>query len=209
MTYIDDMIKNSDDLSSIKNDIKKAFDILIDCFKNGNKLLICGNGGSASDSAHIMGELMKSFVKKRKIDDDVLNKLKNICGKDEINLYSEYLEQGLPCIDLTAFDSLNTAFINDSNSELVFANSVLGLSKKGDVLLGITTSGNSKNILHAINVAKAKGLKTIALTGKGGGKIKDMVDVCIISSKNDTYKIQEDHIKIYHALCLDIEDEMF
>lgn len=209
MKYLEDMIKNNNDLSLLKNDIEKIIDVLIECFKNGNKLLVCGNGGSASDSAHIMGELMKSFIKKRKINDDVIKNLKNICGNDDFDLYNNYLEQGLPCIDLTAFCSLNTAFINDTKSELLYANSVLGLGKEGDVLLAITTSGNSKNILHAVNVAKAKNMKTIALTGKNGGKIKDMVDINIISPKNDTYKIQEDHIKIYHTICLEIEEKMF
>ncbi|MCQ2609718.1 MAG: SIS domain-containing protein [Lachnospiraceae bacterium] len=209
MRYLDDMIKENSEISILKNDIEKAIDLLEECFKKGNKLLICGNGGSASDSAHITGELMKSFVKKRKISDDMINNLKKICTSDELDLYNNYLEQGLPCIDLTAFCSLNTAFINDTKSELLYANSVLGLGKEGDVLLSITTSGNSKNILHAVNVAKAKNIKTIALTGKSGGKIKDMVDISIISPKKDTYKIQEDHIKIYHTICLEIEDKMF
>lgn len=210
MNYIEEMIKENSDLSTLKNDIQKAVDMIKVCFDNGNKLLICGNGGSASDSAHIMGELMKSFCKKRNIDPIVFDNLKSICkNAEDLELYKNYLEQGLPCIDLTAFTSLNTAFINDSKSELIYANSVLGLGKKDDVLLAITTSGNSKNILHAVNIAKAKGLKTIALTGKDGGKIKEMVDTSIVSEKKDTYKIQEEHIKIYHAICLEIEEKMF
>lgn len=209
MNYINEMIKENKDLLFLKKDLEKAVDMILTCFKNGNKLLLCGNGGSASDSAHIMGELMKSFCKKRKIDETVLNNLIDICKKEDLELYRDYLEQGLPCIDLTAFNSLNTAFINDSKGDLVFANSVLGLGKSGDVLFGITTSGNSKNILHAVNVAKAKGMNTIVLTGRDGGKIKKLADISIVSSKNDTYKIQEDHIKIYHTLCLEIEEKIF
>lgn len=210
MSYIEKMIEKEPTLVFIKDDIEKATNIIIECFKNGGKLLVCGNGGSASDSAHIVGELMKKFNKKRVLSNDFIDNLKNICNdKEYIDLYNQKLEQGLPCIDLTAFTSLNTAFINDTEPDLLYANNVLSLGKKEDVLLAISTSGNSKNIIHAANVAKAKNMKVIALTGMGGGKIKNIADISIISPQKETYLIQEDHICIYHSICLDIENTLF
>ena len=177
MKYIDELCVRRKELNSIKNDIVKAFEMIKTCFDNKNKLLICGNGGSAADSSHITGELMKGFKKKRPIDDDFIDKLTKAVEKfyeknslsnayDRINEMKDTLELGLPTIDLTAFAGLNTAFANDKNADYVFANSVLGLGKRDDVLLAITTSGSSRNVFNAALVAKAKDMKVIALTGK-------------------------------------------
>ena len=220
MKYIDELCERRKNLANIKSEIVIAYELIRDCYKRGNKLLICGNGGSAADSAHISGELMKGFKKKRTIDDTFEKKLttavKNFFEKNTISdankkveEMKETLEQGLPTIDLTAFAGLNTAYINDKNPDYVFANSVLGLGNKDDVLLAITTSGTSRNVVNASHVAKAKEMKVIALTGKGGGCLKDIADVNVIVDSNETFLIQEDHIAIYHAICLDLEEEFF
>lgn len=220
MRYIDNLIDRRKNLLPLKVNIEKAFEILKNCYKNGNKVLICGNGGSSADSAHITGELMKSFKKKRTVDDAFLNRLKSVLEDfaktsnsdgvyDKLNEMKDTLEQGLPTIDLTALTALNTAFINDKDAMYMYANEVLGLGKTGDVLIAISTSGNSKNVLNACLVAKTIGVKVISLTGKTGGKLKDISDVSIVVPLDETYLIQEEHIAIYHALCLDLEEEFF
>ncbi len=220
MMYIDELCKRKECLEPIKYDIVRAFEVLRDCFKAGNKIMICGNGGSAADSSHITGELMKGFKKKRPIDEKLAKELKttienfydknnNFSINDKFNDMVMSLEQGLPTIDLTSLVGLNTAYANDKNADYVFANGVLGFGKHGDVLIAISTSGNSKNVVNAALVAKAKGVKVIALSGRGGGALKDIADVNVIVPLDETYLIQEEHISIYHALCLDIEEEFF
>ena len=151
---------------------------------------------------------MKGFCKKRKISEELRLRLKEIHPEDGEALY-ENLEQGLPAIALTAQTALNTAFSNDKNPLMIFAQQTLGYGKEGDVLLGITTSGNSKNVLYAFEVAKALGMKTIALTGKDGGKAGKLADLSLIAPSNETYQIQEYHLPIYHALCLMLEERYF
>lgn len=220
MKYIDNLCERRKNLESIKYDIVRAFETLRDCYTARNKVLICGNGGSAADSSHITGELMKGFVKKRPIDDkleknllkaieDFYDKNNDFTSDKKLKEMKEYLEQGLPTIDLTSFVGLNTAYSNDKNADYVFANGVLGLGNLNDVLIAISTSGNSKNVLNAALVAKAKGMKVIALSGREGGLLKDIADVSVVVPADDTYLIQEDHIAIYHAICLDLEDAFF
>ena len=211
MKYIEDLCKRRENLKPLKKDISEAFEVIKSCFKNGNKVLICGNGGSSADSAHITGELMKAFKKKRNLDDKFLDELKKVLSSDEESLkgFIDNLETGLPTIDITSFSALNTAFSNDKNYLYSFANNVLGLGKDGDVLIAITTSGNSKNVINAAIVAKAKNMKVITLTGGTGGKIKNISDVNIISPNSETYLCQEDHISIYHAICLQLEENLF
>lgn len=192
--YLDELINRYEKLSPIKDDINKAYKILEDSFKLDKKLLLCGNGGSSSDCDHIVGELMKGFVKKR-------------TPKEKYSV--DNLQDGLMAINLCSHSALNFAFANDVNFENVFANQVLNYGRSGDVLLGITTSGNSKNIVNAAKVAKDKNLKVIGLTGRDGGAMKDISDVCIIVPEAETYKIQELHLPIYHALCLELEDHFF
>lgn len=220
MKYIDELCERRNYLLPIKKDIEKSLEILINCYKKGNKVLICGNGGSAADSAHITGELMKRFMKDRPVDEKTLNSLKKVIdeftaknncnhGPKKFDEMKMILEQGLPAIDLTSQVALNTAFINDKNADYMYANEVLGLGKEGDTLIAISTSGTAKDIVNASLVAKAKGLNIIAFTGSDGGKLKHIGDATIIAPGETTYLIQEEHIAIYHAICLDLEDALF
>lgn len=221
MRYIDELCERKDILKNIKQDIVDAYKTIVEAYRIGNKLLICGNGGSAADSAHITGELVKAFKKKREIDEKFEERLKNAI-EDYLDKNSstadtrfllkemkDMLEPGLPTIDLTAFNSANSAFGNDKNWIYAYANGVLALGKQNDVLIAISTSGNSKNIVNAALVAKAQGIKVIALSGFNGGKLRDIADISIVVPINETYLIQEEHISIYHAICLDIEEEFF
>jgi D-sedoheptulose 7-phosphate isomerase len=208
MKQIDILIERYNALNVVKSELEESANILINCFKNGNKLLVCGNGGSASDSDHITGELMKGFEKLRPISDDLYNKLKEINSEDATHL-KESLQIGLPTIPLTEHAGLMTAFSNDSSSDSVFANQVLGYGKQGDVLFAISTSGNSKNVVLACEVAKALGMKIIGLTGGKDSKIAKLSDVCIKVPSTRTYQIQEYHLPVYHALCLEVEDYFF
>lgn len=207
---LDDLIDRYPILSSCKESIRDAYIILEDCFLNGHILLIAGNGGSCSDSDHIVGELMKGFKSCRRINDNLKNELIRV-DKNRGQLLSMSLQQGLPSIALNNHQSLNTAFINDvkNGGDFVFAQQVLGYGNTGDVFLGISTSGNSENIVNACIVSKAKGLKTIGLCGKDGGLLRNLCDVSIIVPLSETYMIQELHLPIYHCLCLMLEKRFF
>ncbi len=189
-------------------DIRAAFEQMKTSYQHGGKLLVCGNGGSCADSEHIVGELMKGFCKKRPLSQELQEQLMKI-NPEEGAAIAAALECGLPAIALSAHTVLNTAFANDKDPDLVYAQEVMGYGNPGDVFLGISTSGNSRNIVYAMQVAKAKGLKTVALTGKNGGKIAGIADVSIIVPSQETYQIQEYHLPVYHALCLMLEDEFF
>lgn len=205
MKYIDELIERYPILSVCKKDIENAANALIESFKNGNKLLVAGNGGSCADSDHITGELLKSFVKMRKPSEEFIDSIKNIDSETGSYL-ADKLQGSLPAIALTNNTALMTASLNDVDGNVMFAQQVNGYGKKGDIFLGISTSGNSKDIIYPTVVAKAKGLTTIALTGKNGGKLKNLADICIIVPQNETFKIQELHLPIYHALCLEVEE---
>ena len=207
---VNDLIKRYPILESCRDSINDAYKLLEKCYENGNKLLVAGNGGSCSDSEHIVGELMKGFISKRPLDKDLKEKLEDIdpvIGKE----LGDKLQAGLPAIALDNHQALNTAFTNDveNGGLLTYAQQILGYGQKGDVFLAITTSGNSKNILNACVVAKAKGLRIIGLTGKNGGMLKDVADVSIIAPSNETFMIQELHLPIYHCLCLMLEKHFF
>ena len=195
-------------LEPLKPEINQAFELITESFKKGGKLLIAGNGGSAADSEHIVGELMKSFVKKRKLPDSFVKELKKTCSESSEYLTSK-LQPGLPAISLSGHTSLNTACINDIDGNITFAQQVYGYGKEGDVFLGISTSGNAKNVLYAAVTAKAKSMKVIALTGGSGGLLSKHADVSIIVPEIETYKIQELHVPVYHCLCLMIEEHFF
>jgi D-sedoheptulose 7-phosphate isomerase len=208
MDYLQQLIERYPKLESTKNDIKAAFDIIVKSYENGGKLLIAGNGGSASDAEHIAGELMKTFTKKRELPGSFISDVAAV--DDEIAQYLiPRLQPGLPAIALSGHASLNTACINDIDGNITFAQQVYGYGKEDDVLLGISTSGNSKNVLYAAAVAKAKKIKIIALTGAGGGKLKQFADVCIRVPETETWKIQELHLPVYHLLCMMLEDHFF
>lgn len=191
-----------------KEEIYHAYEILEMAFSNGRKLLVCGNGGSASDSEHIVGELMKEFKLKRKVYGDQATALKAV-DSELGQVLADNLQGALPAICLTGHSSLTTAFMNDANADLVFAQQVNGYGKPGDVFLGISTSGNSKNVLYAAVNAKAKGLKVIGLTGARESKLMKYADVCIRVPETETYKIQEYHLPVYHCLCLMLEENFF
>ncbi len=189
-------------LRSISESIINATDLLIELFKNGNKLLVCGNGGSASDSEHIVGELMKGFILPRKISKELEVKIND-------KVLTDALQYGLPAISLVSEVALSTAFSNDQLPTAVFAQQVLGYGKPGDVLLCISTSGNSLNCVYAAKVAKAIGVKVISLTGQKDSKLKELSDITIQAPSCETFKIQEYHLPIYHAICLALEEEFF
>ena len=195
-------------LAVCKQQLEEAYEILETAFAQGRKLLVCGNGGSASDSEHIVGELMKEFKLKRKVFADQAETMKRIHPEMGAVL-AENLQGALPAISLTGHSSLTTAFMNDSELELIFAQPVNGYLKQGDVFLGISTSGNSRNVLYAAVTAKAKGLKVIGLTGQRESKLSALADVCIQVPEVETYKIQELHLPVYHCLCLMLEDHFF
>ena len=199
---IDDLCNRYNSLIICKEQILKSLDIIINAYKNGNKLLTCGNGGSASDSMHIVGELMKAFKIKRPLNKELIEKL-----DDEY--MSSHLEMALPTISLVSEASLTTAYSNDQAPDLMFAQQVLGHGKRGDVLLCISTSGHSKNCVYAAKMAKALDVFVISLTGEKPCKLDELSDVVIKAPSMETFKIQELHLPIYHALCLAIENEFF
>jgi len=208
LDYIQQLIQRYPSLESVKADISAAFDIIVNSYANGGKLLIAGNGGSASDAEHIAGELMKTFSKKRNLPDSFISDIKKV----DIEI-ADYLiprmQPGLPTIALSGHASLNTACINDIDGNITFAQQVYGYGKETDVLLAISTSGNSKNILYAAAVAKAKKLKIIALSGGSGGELKKIADVSIIVPETETFKVQELHLPVYHCLCQMLENHFF
>jgi D-sedoheptulose 7-phosphate isomerase len=177
-------------------------------YQNNGQLLICGNGGSSADSDHIVGELMKSFDKKRPLDDKFKQALSNV-DSERGNYIAAKLEGGLPAIALTAHVGLISAVINDIDADLIFAQQVAGYGKNGDVLIAISTSGNSKNIVDACITAKAKGMKVIGLIGEKGGEMKQYCDVAICVPSSVTPIVQEFHLPVYHTICQVVEDELF
>lgn len=208
MDFIKELVERYPALSVCKTDIESAAKTIIGSYEAGGKLLVAGNGGSAADSDHITGELLKSFIKKRKPEKEFLESLSEI--DQETGKYLEDKLQGsLPAVALSNNSALMTASLNDVDGNVMFAQQVMGLGKKGDVFLGITTSGNSKDIIYALVVAKTKGLKTIALTGKDGGKAKTIADISIVVPQEETFKIQELHLPVYHALCLTVEEHFW
>lgn len=194
------------ELQRISPKIEGALNLLLEGYQNGNKLLVCGNGGSAADSEHIVGELMKGFRLKRPLPETLRKEIEFQSTGENL---ADHLEEPLPAISLTAHTALSTAFNNDVSAETVFAQQVLGYGKEGDILLGISTSGNSSNVVNAVKVAKALRMKTIGLTGVQGGRLKELCDITIMVPEEETYRVQELHLPVYHALCAAVEYENF
>ena len=207
---VDLLIERYPVLKECEKSIVDAYRILEKCFVDGNKLLIAGNGGSCADSEHIVGELMKGFKLQRRCSYDFSEKLREIDSVRGAEL-AEKLQGGLPAIALDGQQSLNTAYINDVSGGglLTFAQQVYGYGKKGDVLLCISTSGNSKNVMNSTVVARALGMKVIGLTGRNGGELANVADVTIKAPSEETYMVQELHLPIYHCLCLALEERFF
>ena len=206
--HIDLLIERYPKLEVCKNDIINAYLVMQECYENGGKVLIAGNGGSAADSEHIVGELMKAFKLPRYLDDEFKERL--IKENEELgSVLAENLQGALPTIALDGHLALTTAYMNDCEPLLCFAQQVNGYGKEGDVFLGISTSGNSKNVLYAAVCAKAKGMKVIGLTGEKDSKLSTISDECVKAPSTETYMIQEYHLPIYHCISLMLEDYFF
>lgn len=208
MSYVDLLVNRYPELQVIRNDIVEAYFLLEDCIAGGGKILIAGNGGSASDAEHIVGELMKGFKLKRPLSAEYTDKLKDtdpVMGE----ILADELQQAIPAIALTGHNSLTTAYVNDVEAHSVYAQQLMGYGKTGDAFIGISTSGNSKNIIYATVVARASGIKVLGLTGESGGKLADVSDVIVKVPQKETYMIQELHLPIYHCWCLMLEDHFF
>lgn len=185
-------------LEVCREDIEKALALMLETYKNGGKILVCGNGGSAADSEHIVGELMKGFVLKRKVDDKRI--------PEDLR---EKLQGALPAISLVSQTAILSAYINDVAPEMMYAQLVYGYGNEGDLLIGLSTSGNSKNVVNAAKIANSIGMKTLSFTGKSGGALADISTVIIKAPETETYKIQEYHLPVYHYLCKEVEKTFF
>ncbi len=206
--YMAELISRYPSLQAVERELETAYELLKRCFEGGGKLLVAGNGGSAADSEHIVGELMKGFKKERPLPAELKTKLEEadgILGRE----LSEKLQGSLPAIALTGHPGLATAFQNDVDGVYIFAQQVMGYGREGDVLLAISTSGNSRNIQYACLAAKARNMKILGLTGKDGGSLRDISDVAVVVPERETFKIQELHLPIYHTLCLMLEEHFF
>ena len=201
MNILEELQSRYPQLGGCRDEIAKALDLLLDCYRNGGQVLVCGNGGSAADAEHIVGELLKKFKRHRDIDASVAAKLPpELAAK---------LEGALPAVSLVSMCGILTAFANDVAWETAFAQQVYGLGRAGDVLIALSTSGNSANCVNAALVARAKGLKVIALTGAGGGRLGAVADAAVAVPETETYKVQELHLPVYHALCASVEEALF
>lgn len=196
------------DCEGLLPSLQTAFETLRDTFASGGKLLLCGNGGSAADCEHIAAELINKFEKLRPIPAAQAESLRDQFGEDG-DFLARHLQGALPAISLVSQTALMTALANDVAAEWVFAQQVWAYGCPGDAVLGISTSGNSQNVLHALRVAKFRGLKTIGLTGRDGGAMRDLCDVCLIAPRHITAEIQELHLPLYHALCGALEEHFF
>ena len=194
-------------LAVCEKEISAARDALIACYERGGKVLLCGNGGSCADCDHIVGELMKGFLKKRPLSEEKKMVMREKYAVDEGLLCA--LQVGLPAVSLPAITGLNAAFCNDVDPELIYAQSVLGLGKAGDVLVALSTSGNAKNVAAAVAVAKSIGMTVIGMTGEKGGRLREMADITVSVPEKETFKVQELHLPVYHYLCAAVEAHFF
>ena len=205
---IDTLISRYPALEVCRDSVTAAAEAIVHTYKTGGKVITCGNGGSAADAEHIVGELMKGFLKKRPVPQEFAAKLAEI-SPAHAEYLTKNLQQPLAAVSLVAGVALPTAFANDQAGDLVFAQQVYGIGRTGDVLLAISTSGNSANVIYAVELAKALGITTVALTGKSGGRLKAIADITIAVPDDETYRIQELHLPVYHALCIAAEAEFF
>lgn len=205
---LNELLNHYPSLFTCKETIQQAAESLIRCYADGKKVMTCGNGGSCADADHIVGELMKGFLKKRPIKDSLKTRMQEQYPSLDADILDK-LQCGLPALSLCSLTALNTAICNDTDPNLIYAQSVFGLGNKGDVLICISTSGNAKNVCAAAQVAKALGILVIGLTGNTGGKLKEIADICICAPETETYKIQELHLPIYHYLCATVEAHFF
>jgi phosphoheptose isomerase len=206
------LMKRFPELGGIADDIMAAFAILKECYANPagpGTVLLCGNGGSASDAEHIAGELLKGFLLKRPVPPEMRAKMTETAGETDGNYLADNLQGALPAISLVSQSAITTAFANDVAPDMAFAQQVYAYGRPGDVLIGLSTSGNSKNVLNAVKVAKTLGMKTIGMTAAGGGKLAALCDATVKAPAEETFLAQEYHLPIYHALCAMVESEFF
>lgn len=208
MTKIEQLIATYPELEACASDIEAAFHVIRDCYRRGGKLLTCGNGGSAADAEHIVGELMKGYLLKRPVPEEVRAKMM-VGNPEDVDYLTNHLQGGLPAISLVSQTSLISAIANDTAADMVYAQQVYVYGREGDALLGISTSGNAANVIRAMQVARSSGLHTIGLTGRTGGKLRSLCDVCIRVPTQHTPLIQERHLPIFHVLCAMLEEEFF
>ena len=208
LVHIDCLLSRYPQLESCRKDIAHAYEIMEECYQSDHKLLIAGNGGSAADSEHIAGELMKRFKTPRPVTEEFRKKLIEVDPARGTEL-GKNLERSLMAIPLVAHEALSTAYINDVDGLGVFAQQLFGFGRAGDVFLGISTSGNSKNVLSATVVARALGIKVIGLTGADGGELSKVADAAVRVPEKETYMIQELHLPVYHCWCLMLEERFF
>ncbi len=206
--FVEQLVQRYAPLAKCHEDLMDAVKALICCYEKKNKLLICGNGGSAADAEHIVGELMKGFLLPRRLEASMQRQLEKEFPEDAA-YFIENLQQTLPAMALDSQISLRSAFANDQASDLSFAQQVLGYGKEGDLLLAISTSGNSRNVLYAAKIARLRGIKVISLTGSSGGKLAALSDISIKVPAKETYAVQEYHLPVYHMLCASVENEFF
>lgn len=205
---MNDVFERYGSLVSCRENMETGVKMICDTYKKGGKILVCGNGGSCADSEHIVGELMKSFTLPRKIPQCDAEKLRNLLG-DEAEAFNINLQCGIPAFSLCSQSGVMTAYNNDVNPEMVYAQLLYASGKENDLLIGISTSGNSKNVVNAVKVAKAMGIKSLCLTGAGSCVIDDFADCVIKVPETETYKVQELHLPVYHYLCLEAEKNLF
>jgi len=206
MEHLNTLLTRYPVLEPLREEINAAFDVMKRCYENGGKVLICGNGGSAADSEHIVGELMKDFCLPRPVPAEFLEKLAKISDSEALQ---KGLRGALPAISLSAHSALATALINDGDPSLVFAQQVYGYGRAGDVLIALSTSGNSANVVRAAEVALALDMKIIAMTGARGGRLKELASCALCLPETETFQVQELTLPVYHALCLMLEEHFF
>jgi D-sedoheptulose 7-phosphate isomerase len=205
---LDELLNRYTHLRFLEESVLKVVEAIVKTFRSGGKVLVCGNGGSCSDADHIVGELMKSFEGHRPLEISLQEKLMEL-SPEHGKMLADKLQQGLPAISLTVHSALITAIANDIGGELIFAQQVTGLGNQDDVLIGLSTSGNSQNVINAMIVAKAKGITTIGMTGETGGKMRDWCDILLNVPERRTAYVQELHLPVYHTICMMIETEIF
>jgi D-sedoheptulose 7-phosphate isomerase len=208
MTRIEQLISTYPELDVCAADIQAAFEALRDCYRRGGKVLTCGNGGSAADAEHIVGELMKGYLLKRPVPEEMHAKLLST-NPENGDYLAQHLQGGLPAISLVSQTSLLSAISNDTAADMVYAQQVYVYGREGDAVLGVSTSGNARNVIHAMEVGRTLGLHTIGLTGPTGGVLKPLCEVCICVPADNTPAIQERHLPIFHVLCAMLEEEFF
>lgn len=206
--FVNDIFERYIDLQVCREDMEQGVRMMCDTYRKGGKILVCGNGGSCADSEHIVGELMKSFVLPRNIPQCDAEKFENLLG-DDADLFKKNLQQGIPAFSLCSQSGVMTAYNNDVNADMVYAQLLYASARENDLLIGISTSGNSKNVVNAVKVAKAMGIKSLCLTGEKTCEIDRFADCVIKVPETETYKIQELHLPVYHYLCLETEKNLF